>query len=777
MRRQAARIAFVVQAALFAAACTGRSALDPAKVNALRKQTASYADAPYLGKTVTLFRTTDVLPDLDVRALGIAGGSLYAGTPSGLLRLKSDGASFERVDTSTRSGVTDLATSTDGKLLVARADRVDVFGTDGKLETTRTASTSTLALTAVTDVEGRIFAGTGRGVLMLDRPGGAVVSLGRTVAVHDLASWGRIVYVATGVGVLRFDASTMTVLEPLAAPRLADDDVRAIVIGGGGAKVLIASATGVTTIPLDGSAASIVTPGKEGFADADFRAITESNGDLLVGNGIGASFSSATKREHFHSLRWMPAEEVTSVAIADDGTRYLGTHAGISRIALEMTTLAKKAETLEGYFDRYWRMDGFVDPSVVFDDAWNLSSKPHVSDTDNDGLWTEMQIGTWCLAYAATKDERFYQSARRATDAMMLEFDVPGETFAAKGMSKGFITRSLVREDEGQVYSEKMTQSNWHQQAFGGHTYYWKDDTSSDEYTGHFFGLPLFYDLCAKTEAEREQIRSHAKSAIDYLIAHQYLLIDLNGKPTTFGVWKDLGAASDGIDACTARYHYDVGTCIYSNFGAGWLNSIEILGYLLATWHMTGDKKYYDEYERLHTKERYGKMVPLTSDTWTVTKPDIANHSDHELATLAYYILLRYEPNADRRAIWEKSILDFYEAERPEHNPWELSVVASTIDKNVDLDAGMASMRQLPLDLRDMLYDNSHRVDADRGPNDRSGSPQFTRVFPYDEIRYSLWNGNPYSVSDGGDARVMTSPTPYLIAYWTARYHGLILAP
>jgi hypothetical protein len=769
------RIAALVGAVALGVACGGKNAADPNQVNAIRKQTAAYTDAPYPAKVPTLFRDTSVLPDLDVRSLAISSGRVYAGTPSGLLALRSDGTAFDRVDS---VPVADLFATPEGKLLVARADRVDVLSASGAMESTHTSSTSTLALTAVASVEGLIFAGNPEGVLQLDHPGGSRVPLGRKIAVRDLAAWGRNVYVATGSGVLRFDASTKIALDPFNAPRIVDDEVRAVVISGDGTRVIIASSGGVSRIPLDGSAPTTVVPGKQGLANGDLRAVAESNGDLFTGHGIGASsFSAAMKLEHFHSLRWIPAEEVTAVALDMDGTRWIATHAGVSRIALEPTTLAKRADAFEAFFDRHWRMDGFIDETVVYDDPWNLTGKPRTSDDDNDGLWTEMQIGTWCLAYAATKDERYYQSARRAMDVMQLEVDVPAATFQAVGKSPGFITRSLVRDDEGGVFDAKAAMSNWHKQDFSGRTYYWKDDTSSDEYTGHFFGIPLFYDLCAKSESEKAELRTRIKSVMDYLIANQYLLIRLDGQPTTFGRWKDLGAASDGLDLCTSKYHFDVATCIYSNFGGGWLNSTEILGYLLATWHMTGDKKYYDEYERLHTVERYGKMIPFRADDWTVTKPNVANHSDHELATLAYYTLLRYEPNADRRKIWIQSILDFFANERPERNPWQVATIASAVDQNVALDDAMETLREMPLDLREMLYDNSHRVDADLGQSDRGGSPQFTRVFPYDEIRAALWNSNPYSVVGGGDARNVIPPTPYLIAYWMGRYHGLILPP
>jgi hypothetical protein len=364
-------------------------------------------------------------------------------------------------------------------------------------------------------------------------------------------------------------------------------------------------------------------------------------------------------------------------------------------------------------------------------------------------------------------------------NVMMLEVDVPGATFAAMGLKQGFISRSLVREDETAEFQDKaMKLDEWPVQEFEGHTYHWKNTTSSDEYAGHFFGMPLFYDLCAKSEGERAEIRKRVRLAMDYIIAGKELLIGLNGDPTMFGRWQNLGAASDGLDACTAKYHYDIETCVDSYYGGGWLNSLEILGHLLATWHMTGDKKYYDEYERLYTKERYGKMIPVRADTWTVTNPQFVNHSDHELAMLAYYTLLRYEPNPDRRQIVEKSILDFYGYVRAENNPWEVATIASAIDKDVNLAGAIETLKEIPLDMREMLYNNSHRLDVDLlGVNNGREGIMFARLLPYDEIRTSKWNSNPFEVNGGGSPRSVLSPTPYLISYWMMRYHGLIRTP
>src|SRR5262249_27219572 len=159
---------------------------------------------------------------------------------------------------------------------------------------------------------------------------------------------------------------------------------------------------------------------------------------------------------------------------------------------------------------------------------------------------------------------------------------------------RGYAARSLVRDDEGALFTSKAGDPRWVQQAHGGRTYFWKNDTSSDEYAGHFFGIPIFYDLCAKTEDEKQAIRDRVDLVMGYVVDGGDKLIDLDGMPTTFGRWNDLASAVDGdLGACLASGKPN---CASSYGGGGWLNSIEILGHLLAAWHITGKNRYYDEY-------------------------------------------------------------------------------------------------------------------------------------------------------------------------------------
>lgn len=738
---------------------------DPKRVFEERSRVQKHLDAPFQMETVTRFRTTDRLPDLDVRALLFAAGRIHVGTPSGLYREVETGEAFEAV-AGVEGSVVDLALGPPGEILVAMPGGVARLLADG---TVSTHTTSTGAgLVAVASAADHVFAATSSAVFELESGGfGPVQELGG-LAVRDLAGSPTELFVATLSGVVAFAPGTRQARRIQAPDEILDDDVRALALDE--ATLLVASASGLS---VRTNPPRLWRAEKGGLPNADLLAVSARNGAILSGHAIGANaIDPSGKLDHYHTQRWIMDERVQAVALSDQGDRWVGTAKGLTKISLQPTTLAAKAEHYETLLDRHWRMDGFLDEEVSYPDPYALEATPRTDDNDNDGLWTEMQIAPWCFAYAITHDERYYQKARRAMDVMMMEFDVPALTFEASGKKRGFITRSLVRDDEGAVFSGKATQSNWHLQTFEGREYYWKDDTSSDEYAGHFFGIPVFYDLCAKTDEERAEIASRVRSAMDYIIENGYDLLDLDGARTTHGVWSKLAIAVDTVDGCPEKH--SLVECVFSWGGGGWLNSLEILGHLLAAWHITQDQKYYDEYDRLFSTERYGEMIPIKESTATVMDPAFENHSDHELAMLSYYTLMRYEPNPERREIVIDSVRKLLETELGERNPWHIATVATAFAGEIPVEDAVRTLQELSLDSRLWGYDNGHRKDAKKIVADRHGSAQFDRVFPYDELRTMKWNSNPYSANDGGAGTEVLYGTPWLIAYWMLRYSGAI---
>ncbi|NMB74968.1 MAG: hypothetical protein GYA21_07540 [Myxococcales bacterium] len=746
---------------------------DPAFVYRATGQVATAADESFRYEKPRLYRTTAELGDLDVRALAAVDGGVYAGTASGLFRYDSGNDRFERISLPGGDGaVVDIASTpmSDGRIVVGLADRVILLASGSGSE-----SIALSEVRAVASDGSRVFAGTTTGLFRLE--GGAFVAAPEAAgqSVRDVAvDAAGDVWLATGTGLARLSAGSLSMITA-SSGKLPDDDVRALAAPPEGG-MLAGCATGLARV--GGGADRVMTAGIGQLPTADVRAVAAAPGLWAVGHDIGASVldPDRTHLDYYQSLRWIPAQTVTAVAL-EENRRWIATTAGVSRIDLVPTTLAERAARFEAENDYHWRLD-FVSCDDALADPWEPHGARAHWDHDNDGLWTQMQIAAWSYAAAASGNRSFCEPARRAMRAMMDEIDLPAVSFEAAGKTRGFVARSFVRDDEGEVYTSKAGSDRWVRvENFRGegHDYYWKNDTSSDEITGHFFGYPLYFDLCASDQAEREEVAEHAAALARYIVQGGFVLLDLDGARTTFGYWDPdtLTSALDGLEKCQETHPVDV--CIASRYGAGWLNGMQILGVLLSTWHMTGDTFFYDAYEELITRYRYAELVDFSDNVWNVTQRFTANHSDHELALLAYHTLIRYEPNDERRERWIRSLRSMLEWEAPERNPLWHAILAGFVTEGYDLAGALQTLREWPEDWRAWMIDNSHRKDytKDSSP-DRFGDPQFTTVPPYDEISFLKWNGNPYRVRDGGDGREIQAPWPWLLPYWIMRYHEVI---
>lgn len=744
---------------------------DPQFVYRVEEHQQVASDTPFFQERARLYRTTEVLADIDVRALAVVGGQVWAGTASGLYYYDGDNDRFSPHQlTGDPAAVIDISPALldDGRLVVAREDSVLLLEPAGSGVQQVAVPAQVLAVAACGNT---IWAGTASGLYRVEA-GEAQAVAGIAAAVRDVACDGAgTVWLATASGLLRREGTQTTSIDA-ASGKLGDDDVRAVF--GLDHGVLAGTASGAALV---GSANDrLLAPGVGALPYGDTTAVWAQGDLLLLGHAIGASVIQGNFEhvDYYHSLRWIPAERVTAVALAPDGTRWLATPAGISRITLVETTLAAKSALFEQLNEKFWRLD-FVSCEGRLDDPWHPEQPLTHWDHDNDGLWTQMQVAAWSYAAAATGDDNYCQKARRAMRGMMRLIDIPAVSFTAIGRERGFVARSFVRDDETHLFPNKATDPQWvlvEDYAGEGHDYYWKSDTSSDETTGHFFGYPLFFDFCADAE-ERRVLAEHIGALAATIVAHDFYLVDLDGEPTTWGHWgvDYLPVALDGVDKCLQEY--DVTRCYSSAYGGGWLNAIEILGHLLAAYHMTADTRFYDAYRYL-LDNHYAELVDFSEDVWTVTKKGIKNHSDHELAMLAYHTLIRYEPDDTRRQRWLDSLLGMYQWELGERNPLWTAIVASFTSDGYQLDDALRTLREWPEDWRQWRVDNSHRQDALRDQPDRHGDEQFTTTLPYDEIRTMKWNGNPYAVSGGGDGSEMQAPWPWLLPYWMMRYHGVI---
>jgi len=529
---------------------------------------------------------------------------------------------------------------------------------------------------------------------------------------------------------------------------------------------------GIAMMDIEQDAWTHIDSGIGGLPAKGIRAVAVNGSLVSVAYEYGCGTINGDHYDYYVSHRWLPSDDCRAVALGR--VRWFGTSAGLASIHIDMAeTVAEKASKLfDEMKSRFVRMDGFLSPNAFTqkDGSYRLT------DSDNDGQWTQEAIGGLCFAYSVTHDKKYKDLAWKAMQNMFLLVDVPAVSFKAKGMKRGFVARSLCREDEP-CFAGKVAQSNWHLVTYNGQKYYWKDDTSSDEIVGHFFGYPLYYDLCAENDDEKAAVADHALAIANYIVDNGFRLVDLDGKETEYGHWQPekLAIALDGFGECVKKYH-DADTCGMAAFGGGWLNSIEILGLLLSAYHMSEDPKFFEAFKSLALKHEYWRLAMGNKNTFTMTNPAIENHCDEELAMLSFTTLLTYESDPERRAYWQACLKWLYEDVKPERNPLHAGITAIFMPDIVDVKAGVKSLIDMPVwDRRRVMVDNSHRVDARLIGKDRHGQEQFDRVFPYDEIRTMWWDKNPsVKVADKGMETVIDGPMAFLTAYWSTRYAGVL---
>lgn len=443
---------------------------------------------------------------------------------------------------------------------------------------------------------------------------------------------------------------------------------------------------------------------------------------------------------YFAGLRWLPDNDVISVSVTDSGDALVHTAKGDCVVARRMMTLEQKAL----YFERVVRerhdREGWVSDSVLT--RPNDISSSQLTDDDNDGQWTEMYLAAESFRYAETHDPDALAAARKSYRAMKRLLTV--------SPVKGYVARSVLPANK----CPGRDPENWRMLPSGD--FCWKTDTSKDEIIGHYFGLPIYYDLVAD-DAEKAEIRTLAAGLTDYIADNGYRLLNENGKVTTYG-----NLDPEWVNG------------VYGRQGDQGLNSAAALAMVRATFNITGNAKYLGEYRALIDKHHYDKNAQREkeiSDRYQV------NHDSDEMAALAFYSLIRTE-NSDaklRDDFYIEGMRRLWKTDLKERNAEQIMVYGAFAKKDFALDLAVRSLREIPLDLVKHDVINSRRKDVTISLKaDRFFGQQGTFVLPFTEVRTVRWSQNLYTldVEDGGTSEDV--PTFWLLPYWMARFHGLI---
>jgi len=470
------------------------------------------------------------------------------------------------------------------------------------------------------------------------------------------------------------------------------------------------------------------------------RAATASDGAVWHGADQGLvrvdpHAPSRDREQYFAGKRYLPDDEVRQLAADPAAGMWVRTRTGVSHIELRPMTLAAKAALFETRVRQRHDRHGLVSPS-------NLRTPGDVStnqmrDDDNDGLWTSMYAAAECFRYAVTRSAEALANARKSVEAVLFLEEVGGR--------RGFSARSYVRKGE-----PMPVDGQWHWTADG--QYYWKGDTSSDEIVGHFFLYSVATDLLDDPALKR-RIAGTAARIMDHILDHGYNLIDVTGKPTTWGKWSPAYFREEPSDSA--------------------LNSLELLSFLKTAEHLTGNPRYKREYRRAARELGYGQRATRYRELRTEI-----NYSDEELAMLSFYPLFRYERGGELLNRYYRLALEgWWENMAREENPlWSFIYATAQPKAAVDLATGVRTLYRMPVDTIEWTVKNSGRKDIVMEPEtDRFEHRQSKTLLPPDERPVMKWNSNPFDIDGGSEGRGEDDGAAFLLPYWMGRYHRLLV--
>lgn len=691
-----------------------------------------------------------ILVDRDNRVWAATGGGLY----------RMDGAEWTRVAGITPGPVYDLAKDEDGTLWAGAWNGLYRI-TDGAAEKIGAIDQTVSALGAGPD-----------GLLALG-PDGAWTHAGGAWRAIERKWSGDVrdirfdkdgnAWIATGVGLYRMGPAGGRHFHRM--DELYSSEANALAEAPDG-RLWIAE-TGGVDIYENGVRVDTLTA-EDGLPNFDARAAAFGpDGRAWIGTALGVARYDGETWSLRHSRRWLPSDEVRDIAFDGNGAAWIATANGAAAIKRRAMTLQDKAgHYYEICMKRHVRAPWIVE-KCRFPDPNDLSVFEPLDD-DNDGSYTAFYMVMELLRHAVTGDPTARERADKAMDFLELLHTVTGtDHFVARTVIPATWTRMA---DPNRTYTEaekadirrrdpryKPVETRWRHSKDGN--WLWKGDTSSDEITGHMFGYLFYYDL-SHDEARRERVRRLTARMMDGIIENGYALKDIDGTHTRWGVWspeKLLGDPDWRVEAP--------------------INAFEILSFLKAAHHITGNERYQTEYDRLIKDHGYLELARRPKSYGRSER----THIDDELLAFAAPALLLYEKNPERRAAYWEGVTWAYRHVENEQNAFWNFLYGWLGIENFHLDGTLFFLRDQPLDLRQWRVDNSAREDVEPVRRPMLEPLQLNRMIPPSERGVMRWDKNPWPAVSGDfndtEGRLESSGVFWLMPYWLGRHAGFIDPP
>ncbi len=728
-----------------------------------------FADTPFLQETHQPLPIARDGPANDVRAVFVTrDGTAWAATRGGVFCRPKAAKTWESVKSEIGSNPAFALASRDGVRILVGAWNGLFEGDTNGLERLAGVDQPIAALAVGEPPNqgrervGTTFAAGPDGLWRLASDGSAKHDpLPCSRSVRALRSWGpdRLM-VATDMGLYRVSADRGGYL--WSVEDRWSTDVRGL-SRGLGAGDLWAGGLGGIIIVRGTKVIGSLGPA-QGLPHSAVRCLTrDPQGAVWIGTALGVARYDGRTWSLRHGPRWLVNDDVRDVALDDDGTAWSATAGGVSVIRRQPMTLADKARHYHGILAaRHVREPGLVEKCRLRVPGDVATWEPE--DDDNDGGYTAVYLAMESFRYAATKQPEALANAKRTFNALRFLQTVTD--------TPGFIARTVVPSDWTRMHdsNEEVSDAEWAvrrvedprskrvpvrwRRSKDGR-WLWKGDTSSDEITAHLFGYLFYFDLAAD-EADKARVRDQVCRIVDHIVDNGYVLKDLDGAHTRWGVW------------APERLNHDPDWAAEAG-----INSVEILSYLKLAHHVSGVAKYQEHYLRLLDEHHYRANVVRAK----VLNPARRTHIDDDLLAFAWPALLLCEKDPGLLALYRRGLESWHEAVRPDHTPFFEFLYAALTGHRDNLETSVRFLRDQPLDLVRWTVDNSRREDLRLVRVPELEEIQTDRLLPPSERGVPRTDENPWRAVQGDGGQTESDGVFWLLPYWMGRHYGFLQAP
>lgn len=681
-------------------------------------------------------------------------GKVWAGTKAGLFSLNQSSGKWQAMlDTANQGPINDLFEDSKGNVWIAAWNGLfkSVNYEIGKMDVTD------LPVAAISENTGTLLVLGVKNIWENEDGAWLKEKIPYSKVVRKLISDEKNgFYLATGKGLYHIKQDTAILFQN--GKELLSDNVFGLTFAQNN-ELWVAGLGGITVYKNDERIKSY-TP-KNGLPNAWARCVEKApDGTMWVGTDMGIARYDGATWSIRHSRRWLLSDKVRDIAFDKNGTAWVATSKGISAIKRREMTLSQKADYYYNILQkRHVRKPWLVEKCRFQIPGDTINWEPN--DDDNDGQYTSMYLVMESYRYAVSKSPEAKKNAENAFNALKFLQTITG--------TDGFVARTVVPSSWTRMADANRTISDrewaWHQyndsraKRIPNHwvlskdkKWYWKRGTSSDEITGHMYGYLFYYDLVADKK-EKKRVKEQILRIVDYIINNDYVLIDIDGTKTEWGVW-------------APKYLMDDPDWISERN----INSVEILSYLKLAYHVSGDKHYQKEYNKLLNKYNYRNNIEFAK----TILPAWRTYIDDELLALAYPALLLYEDEPGLKRLYRKSLENWYDALKDDDSPYFYFLYNAFAGNKLNLEKSTFLLQDNPLDLIRWRVDNGKREDLHLTRRPILEDIQINRLVPPSERGIMRWDNNPWKAVQGDGGYTESDGVYWLLAYWMGRYYGLI---